>query len=627
LKWSLRTRLLATFLVLVAVVGAVTLFAIERTLAGDLRKSLDARLVYQGKGVAQWLDSGDRAAGPGTGSGDGGGNGGGGGPGTDTDAEAARVDRIAERLGRVIGARITIFDADGFVEGDSSDRIAGGTVIDSSPEVVAARKGQIGRDERALVRGESPYYLVAVPAANGRIVRLAWPLSDVIATRQRMRNRLIVGSILGFIGALVLSAIALRAIVRPLQSMTRTAARLAKGDYDVAPPAEAVSAGGELAVLAHSLTHLAGEVKTRIGELTRQRDLLGGVVSTLVEGVIVLDAAGSVVLVNEAAEPLVGDARPLPAPLAPLVDGALADVRDRGYRPPTRPGSGDGAAPHEAEITLRDRAVRASALPLPSGGAIVVLYDVTRLRALEGQSREFLASAAHELRTPVTAISGSAETLLSGAADAETAAEFLSVIHRNSQRIARLVSDLLVLEGLGARAAVVGQRDAIALHPVCTDAARTAHAISPDVRIDVEVPPELLVMGTRDGLDHVVQNLVDNAVKHGGPQPVTVRASVVGRRVRLEIVDRGPGIAPEHQPRVFERFYRIDAGRSRAKGGSGLGLAIVRSQAEAMNGAVHVESELGKGATFVVELDLADEEALRRESKRTGPSPAIPGET
>src|SRR5687768_2258342 len=144
MKWSLRTRLLATFLVLVAVVGAVTLFAIERTLAGDLLKSLDARLVYQGRGVASWLDSGDRSS-------DGGG--GGGVPSSD---EAKRIDRIATRLGGVIGARITIIGADGAVEGDSSGTLPLGSKIENAPELAAARVQQVGRAERSLVSGQPP---------------------------------------------------------------------------------------------------------------------------------------------------------------------------------------------------------------------------------------------------------------------------------------------------------------------------------------------------------------------------------------------------------------------------------------------------------------------------------------
>jgi two-component system phosphate regulon sensor histidine kinase PhoR len=237
-------------------------------------------------------------------------------------------------------------------------------------------------------------------------------------------------------------------------------------------------------------------------------------------------------------------------------------------------------------------------------GAIVVLYDVTRIRALEAVRREFLSNAAHELRTPVTSISGYAETLLGGGIDAETSQEFLTTIHRNAQRIAALVADLLVLDTLEGRAEIVGTRTPIVLAEVVRDAARTARGVTPGAQIEVDVADELAVLGTREGLDHIVQNLIDNAVKYGNATPVTVRAERIAHRVRLAVTDRGPGIPDGHEHRIFERFYRLDAGRSRDIGGSGLGLAIVKSQIEAIGGRVWVE-RAAPGARFVVELDAA----------------------
>jgi two-component system phosphate regulon sensor histidine kinase PhoR len=218
--------------------------------------------------------------------------------------------------------------------------------------------------------------------------------------------------------------------------------------------------------------------------------------------------------------------------------------------------------------------------------------------------REFLSNAAHELRTPVTSISGYAETLLAGGVDAETSTEFLTTIHRNAQRIAALVADLLVLDTLEGRAERVGTRGPIELAQVVGDAARTARGVKPSAQIEVEVAPGLAVLGTRDGLDHIIQNLIDNAAKYGNDTAVTVRAERTGRRVQLSVTDRGPGIPIGHEDRVFERFYRLDAGRSRDQGGSGLGLAIVKSQVEALGGRVWVEQNR-PGARFVVELDAA----------------------
>ena len=552
MRSSLRNKLLLTFLILVVVVGTGTLFAIERTLADDLVSSLDSRLSKQGSAVAGWL------------------------------TVAGHPDRLAPRLAAVTGTRITIIGADGLIQGDSLEPSTVGRPIGDAIEVAKARRGEVGRTIRQLRADEPPQYLVAVPADFNRVIRLAVPLGDVLETRARMRNRLLVGAAFAFVGCLFLSWIFIRAVVRPLQSMTETAEKMARGDYDVPPPTDA---GGELGVLARAMIHMAGEVKTRVTELTQQRDLLSVVFGGLVEGVIVIDRTGAVVLVNDAAKPLVGDGE-LPAPLRALIDRALA---------------GEQA---DDELALLGREVRASARPLGDPGAIVVLYDVTRLRALEAVRREFLSNAAHELRTPVTSISGYAETLLGGSVDPETSKEFLQTIHRNAQRIASLVSDLLVLDTLGGRASVVGDRGPVALAQVVNDAARTTKGVSPGAQITVEVPAELAVLATRDGLDHVVQNLVDNAVKYGGGTPVKVRAERTGDRIRLSVTDRGPGIPAGQEDRIFERFYRIDAGRSRAVGGSGLGLAIVKSQVEAMGGRVWVE-QADPGARFVVELDAA----------------------
>jgi len=551
---SLRYRLVGTFLVLFVIVGAGTLFAIERTLANDLVKSLDVRLVKQGSAVAGWL------------------------------TVAGHPDRLAPRLAAVTGTRITIIGADGLIQGDSLEPSTVGRPIGEAVEVAKARRGEMGRAIRQLRSDEAPQYLVAVPADFNRVIRLAVPLGDVVETRARMRNRLLVGSAFAFLGVLVLSWIFIRAVTRPLQSMTRTAEKLAAGDYDVPPPTDA---GGELGVLARAMMHMAGEVKTRINELTHQRDLMSVVIGGLVEGVVVVDRTGKVVLVNDAAEPLVGEGdEDLPAPLRPLVKRAL---------------DGEQA---DGELTLLGREVRASARPLGDPGAILVLYDVTRMRALEAVRREFLSNAAHELRTPVTSISGYAETLLGGSVDAETSKEFLTTIHRNANRIASLVSDLLVLDTLGGRPSIVGERAPVSLAQVVQDAARTTKGVSPSAQIEVEVPADIAVLGTRDGLDHVVQNLIDNAVKYGAGTKVTVKAERDGDVVKLTIADRGPGIPKGYEERVFERFYRIDAGRSRAVGGSGLGLAIVKSQIEAMGGRVWVEQN-NPGARFVVELEIS----------------------
>ncbi len=572
MRKSLRYRLLVTFFVAVVLGGTATLFGIERTLAGDLVTGLDTRLAKQGQAVAAWL------------------------------AKEGNPAQLAQELAEVTGTRITIVGADGLITGDSAERDALGKPIGDAEEIAQARTGATGRAHRSLSPDEPPQYLLAVRAAAGSVIRLAVPMGDITDARSRMRARLLVGFGVGFVGSLLLSWVFVRAITRPIRSVTQTAERLAAGQFDAPPPTAAIAAGGDFGVLARAMMQMAGEIKARIAELTEQRDLQSVVVGALVEGVIVVAPGGALTLVNEAAQPLVGEGK-LPEPLAKLV---------------ARAEKGEQA---DDELELVGRTVRAAARPLQAGAVIVVLYDVTALRAAEAVRQGFLSNAAHELRTPVTSISGYAETLLGAGVDSDTSREFLQTIHRNAQRIAGLVSDLLVLEQLGGREAVVGDRVAVALVEVVQDAVRTAKGVTPSAQISVDVADGLDVLGTRDGLDHVVQNLVDNAVKYGGDSPVVVSAGRDGKKIRLAISDGGPGIPRGHEERVFERFYRLDAGRSRDRGGSGLGLAIVRSQVEAMGGRVWVE-DAKPGARFVVELDPFDPAAA---SKRMSASKIRPG--
>ncbi|MGH9884016.1 MAG: HAMP domain-containing protein [bacterium] len=252
--------------------GAGTLLAIERTLAEDLTTSLDSRMTKQAHEVAAWLSF------------------------------AGHPDRLAPRLASVTGARITIVGADGLVQGDSLEPATVGQPVGALWEVSQARLGEVGHAIRNLTDDGPLQYVVAVPADLNRVVRLAVPLDDVLETRARMRNRLLVGAGFGLIGCLVLSWIFIRALTRPLQAMTHAAEKVARGDHQVPLP---IDSGGELGVLARAMNRMSGEVQARVGELTDQRDLLSVVVGGLVEGVVVVRRDRSVALVNDAARPLI----------------------------------------------------------------------------------------------------------------------------------------------------------------------------------------------------------------------------------------------------------------------------------------------------------------------------------
>jgi signal transduction histidine kinase len=234
--------------------------------------------------------------------------------------------------------------------------------------------------------------------------------------------------------------------------------------------------------------------------------------------------------------------------------------------------------------------------------------DMTQIRKLETTRKDFVANVSHELRTPVTAIQGYAETLLDSGADAEKSRRFVEIIHRHARRLGVLIERLLLLSELEARPPDETRRepvrlDAIAAHVVETLRERAAAA---GITVRVTIDPAAVAEGDPGGIEQVVENLVDNALKYGkAGGEVRIEGAREGDRVRFVVIDDGPGVSAEHLPRLFERFYRVDPGRSRERGGTGLGLAIVKHLVESMSGTITVESAPGEGCRFTVDLRAA----------------------
>jgi two-component system phosphate regulon sensor histidine kinase PhoR len=249
-----------------------------------------------------------------------------------------------------------------------------------------------------------------------------------------------------------------------------------------------------------------------------------------------------------------------------------------------------------------------NAIPLPSGGALVVLHDVTRIEAAEKSRRDFIANVSHELRTPLTSIQGYVETLIEDPhPKPETTREFLGVILKNATRMNRLTEDLLAL------ASVESPDYKLVLQPIrasalVLDAIESLGGIVVDSSVELESAgaPDLLVMADPDAMNQVFGNLIENALKYGSTgKRIRVGARLLEAEVQFTVQDFGPGIAFEHLGRIFERFYRVDKARSRDSGGTGLGLAIVKHFVQAHGGRIWAESELGSGAQFHFTLQLA----------------------
>ncbi|MFO0758475.1 MAG: ATP-binding protein [Byssovorax sp.] len=373
----------------------------------------------------------------------------------------------------------------------------------------------------------------------------------------------------------------------------------------------------ELRELGHAVNRMADERDRAHDAVRVERDRLARILDGMGEGVLLTNGEERIALANRAFRNMaaVGDdaiGRPV---IEAVRSAALVEALDAAR---------EHGEPVVREIELgrvlpRKLLVRVSPMPLGNGGepgaerggTLAVFHDVTDLRRLETIRTDFVANVSHELRTPVTAISTAAETLLGGAlGDAEASRDFVEVIDRNAARLRHLVDDLLDLSRLESKSFRLAPTT-LDLHPILLHAASLSRDAAQRRKVTIVVDPAidtaLRAFIDRRALEQVLSNLLDNAIKYAGEGArVTLSARAEGDDVEVTVADNGVGISPTHLGRLFERFYRVDTGRSRELGGTGLGLSIVKHLIERMNGTIEVESELGEGACFTLRLPAAE---------------------
>ncbi len=362
-----------------------------------------------------------------------------------------------------------------------------------------------------------------------------------------------------------------------------------------------------------SVQRLSERLADSIEELARDRDRLAVVLESMSDAVIALDARQRITLFNAAAEVML--AEPMLAVggqthgmrVTELIRSPkIIDLLDQGRE-----------GPASAEITLSGeppRLVSVQVTPrVEDAGAVLVLHDITELRKLETVRRDFVTNVSHELRTPVSVILATSETLLSDdLSDPPRARRFIEALNRNADRISRLIADLLDISRLEAGGFSLDLEPVslfgITLHVIDSLEDKIAARAQ---TVDVDVDIDLLVIADSKAIDQVLFNLLDNAIKYAGEGgALTVRAIADAAdpdTLRVEVLDDGPGLPPEHRQRIFERFYRIDDGRSRDVGGTGLGLSIVKHLIGAMDGRVGVRPNTPSGSIFWFELPATQE--------------------
>lgn len=533
------------------------------------------------------------------------------------DVEGQPLDTLCRQLARDLGSRITVIAMDGRVLGDSSEPSASMENHAARPEVIEARRSGAGTAIRySTTVGYDLLYRAFHQSGAGqeRVVRVATALKEVETVIGSFRRSLLTGLIVASAIGLLLAWAFSRDLSRRVRRLVRFSGQVASGTF----PENFFPHGGrdEIALLERHLNEMSRKIRGDIEHITGEKEKTESILRCMIEGVLVLDPKGKVMVINDQAKAMfhattdraLHGVSVLELSRHPEIHNILQDVLNLNF----------ASASYSKEVELDDaRWFRINAVPLrtPLGmsfGSIMVFHDITDIKKLENMRSDFVANVSHELRTPLTAIRGYVETLLhTPPADAEDRRQFLEIIERHAERLSRLTEDLLTLSDLESgkiqlSSKRLNPRQLIqrVLEVFWDQAAKKNVKLSQGVGDNL---PEIL--GDTDRLQQLFINLVDNAIKYtpaGGV--VALTASEVqsrhGEQPRVEIVvtDTGAGIPEKDLPRLTERFYRVDKARSRDLGGTGLGLAIVKYIVQAHAGEFSIDSVINQGTTVRVRL-------------------------
>lgn len=571
------------FIVSIALVVAVVLasgFYLRGELRGLLEKRIESELRHNAQAVAAMMET------------------------TSAARTIDAIDPLCDRLGVATETRVTVVASDGQLLCDSEltpTEVASAQNHSTRPEVVEALAHGVGSSRRWSTTVETHMLYVAVAFrlddAAG-VARSARPLKSVDETLGRLRFLLLVAGLVGLLVAIAMSGLASHLMSRTLRTLVENARAIAGGRERRRLD---VTSGDELAGLAGSLNQLAEDLETTVAELAAERARFRDVLEGLGEAVIAIDPDREVTLMNRAATELLGlPTEPLGSPILELVRApALQEL----IATPITAGSAEFDLPGTSQRVL------ARIAPLRAGaGAVLIMHTVTELRRLETIRRDFVANVSHELRTPVSIIRANTETLLDGAMDDPVhGVRLLTSAHRNAERLSTIIADLLDLSRIEAgRYPVEAQRVDIAEAVALAIGAAIPSGDERVEQVEVDVTPGLTASADAKAFEQILVNYLENATKYtAATEHIQIVARAVNGSVRIEVRDDGPGIDARHRRRVFERFYRIDPGRSRDMGGTGLGLSIVKNLAEAMDGEVGVEPNAPRGSIFWVTLPAA----------------------
>ncbi|RKN85479.1 two-component system histidine kinase PnpS [Paenibacillus ginsengarvi] len=523
----------------------------------------------------------------------------------------------AEYLKQSAGARVTFIAADGTVLGDSDLDPQRMDNHAARQEVREAMENGVGYSKRFSdsTGGNMLYVAMAVRSGSDVVgyLRLSMGLGEIESTIRHIWLGLLGGLLVVFCIAGLISFRIAYQLTRPIEKITRVARQITKMNYK---SRVYISNRDEVGQLGQAINTMADSLQQQMHRILENESRLSSVLDNMVSGVVMIDGDGRIVLMNRSVEDILGDVsseligKPYdnakqPYELVQLIKECI----DRGEH-----------IRDEINFYFPDeRIVEVNLVPMRGVeeewlGLVIVLHDITAIRRLEKVRSEFVANVSHELKTPVAAVKGFAETLLAGAMnDPEIAKSFLQIIYDESERLNRLIGDILELSK------VESKRVPLLFSPVHLNSfvrktldMMQSSAVKKDISLDMQVDPELYMEADEDRLRQIMINLLSNGINYtpeGGKVKVQVEEVAAAGdggedKIRITISDTGIGIPKKDLPRIFERFYRVDKARSRSSGGTGLGLSIVKHLVELHKGSIRVESDIGLGSKFILELPV-----------------------
>ncbi|HCW74905.1 MAG TPA: PAS domain-containing sensor histidine kinase [Candidatus Marinimicrobia bacterium] len=528
------------------------------------------------------------------------------------DLVSHRVDSLCQVLAHRTNTRVTIISPNGLVLSDSHENPVLMDNHSDRPEVKAAMESGSGTSIRYSFTRQRDMLYAAQPIRSRTdqveaILRLSIPLDNLAAAQSSTRKSLIFGGVIFSLIFIALSFLIWNRIGTTLHTMATAASRFADGDLSHRLWVPDTREFGELA---EAMNLMAGQLDDRIKEVERQSNEQRAVLASMSEGVIALSPDAKILSINKTAAQIfkVDPSKVIGQPLESAIRSAqLQDFCES-------VSTSDNAQEKEFVVLEQDRhlQVHGTALKNPLGdkiGVLIVLNDISRLKKLETMRQDFVANVSHELKTPITSIKGFIETLRNGALrDPVTAERFFGIIADQTERLDAIIDDLLTLSRIEReqdqhRLEMRFESVKQVLESAIADCRYLAENAKVEIRLDcpddlkANLNPELIRQG--------VLNLLDNAIKYAGSgKVIRVEAQTTDQALTIAVADDGPGIPEEHHARLFERFYRVDKGRSRHLGGTGLGLAIVKHIALAHGGTVSVQSQVNAGSRFIIEIPI-----------------------